>query len=377
MHIADFTTPHSGGFIACLSTLGLYGGKEGWRFIFVFPEAAQKNSWAEQLSQNGYKLYFLPSRAPLLNVTNIIREIALKEQANIIHTHFSNYNIPACLASLQLRWAKKAVRVIWHFHSDWRIQLTFLRRIKDFILYNILGRFTYGISVAEHIRENMISRGMQRRRMFYVPNGFDINRIQSRVDSASIRQELGIAADKIVFLTFGWEPITKGVDIVLEAFEILTRQCKNATLLLVGTEMMNNYVEAWEGGEAHEWLVLAAPREQVAEYYKASDVFISASRSEGFPYSVAEAMGANLPIISSDIPGVAWAKQAKGVLLFESGNAIALSQAIQGVLSWPEQELQDRKQSNQQFIVENYTVEKWAKNIIDVYITIQSDDENL
>ena len=118
-------------------------------------------------------------------------------------------------------------------------------------------------------------------------------------------------------------------------------------------------------------------KEQVAEYYKASDVFISASRSEGFPYSVAEAMGANLPIISSDIPGVAWAKQAKGVLLFESGNAIALSQAIQGVLSWPEQELQDRKQSNQQFIVENYTVEKWAKNIIDVYITIQSDDENL
>ena len=44
------------------------------------------------------------------------------------------------------------------------------------------------------------------------------------------------------------------------------------------------------------------PRDQVFEYFSMSDVFLSASRGEGLPVAVLEAMACNRPVILSDIP---------------------------------------------------------------------------
>ena len=40
-------------------------------------------------------------------------------------------------------------------------------------------------------------------------------------------------------------------------------------------------------------------------YHKAADVYLSASRTEAFPYSVLESISQNTPLVVSDIPGTA------------------------------------------------------------------------
>ncbi len=222
IHIADFSTPHSGGFVSSLKALKTHAVTRGFRLVFAFPAAAKETQWVLDMQKMGYVVYFLPMRPSMVTIIKIIRQIAKNESAAIIHTHFSNYNFPACVVSLLLSWQNKKVRTIWHFHSDWRIRMTFARKIKDLILYKILGQYAYGISVSENIKENIISRGMPRQRICYVPNGFDIDRVNaSKSDSETVRREIGIPESAKVFLAFGWEPITKGIDLLVTAFEIL------------------------------------------------------------------------------------------------------------------------------------------------------------
>ena len=40
----------------------------------------------------------------------------------------------------------------------------------------------------------------------------------------------------------------------------------------------------------------------VADYFRAADIFVSASQAEGMPNAVLEALAASLPVILSDIP---------------------------------------------------------------------------
>ena len=368
IHIADFATPHSGGFVSSLESLGVHAKAEGFRTVFIFPEAAKRTQWAIEMMKNGYILYFLPPNQSVFALVKIIKQIAKNESAEIIHTHFSNYNFPATIASLLLNWENNAVRTVWHFHSDWRIRMTLKRKIKDFILYKVLGHYVYGISVSENIKENIVARGMPRGRIYYVPNGFDINRVTSSQRSAEIiRQEIGIPEGKKVFLAFGWEPITKGVDLLLAAFDTLVTQSTDTVLFLVGTDDMKQYVENWTRGIRRDWIILAEPRETVADFYKVSDVFVSASRSEGFPYSVAEAMAAKLPIVSSNIPALHWARNVEGVAFFESGNENSLFQAMKKVLEWSEAERTQKTSTSNKFVSEHYSLEKWSENIIEIY----------
>jgi glycosyltransferase involved in cell wall biosynthesis len=56
------------------------------------------------------------------------------------------------------------------------------------------------------------------------------------------------------------------------------------------------------GLQEHAKLTGMIPRDKVFEYFSTSDVFVSASRGEGLPVAVLEAMACNRPVILSDIP---------------------------------------------------------------------------
>lgn len=375
VHIADFTTPHAGGFISSLKVLASEAKAKGYQVVMVFPAAAEKTAWALQLQQNGFALRFLPSQLTLFSLVWHIRSVVYEENSELLHTHFSNYNFPAAIVSVLSLFTNRKAYVVWHFHSDWRTRLTLKRRVKDFILYRLLGRVTFGIAVSESIREEISGRGMPLQRIKYVPNGFDAERLAGcDKDKDTLRGELGIPQQTRVFLAFGWEPVTKGVDLLLAAFAQLCNgeKCDKVGLLLIGKEPMLQYVNEWSRGDKPSWLYLAEPRERVAELYTVSDVFISASRSEGFPYSVVEAMASRLPVISSDIPGVAWAKGVHGVVFFPSCDVTDLATRISEVTSWNSEEWNCNVNANYSFVTEKYSLQTWAKNVLEVYDAIMN-----
>jgi len=79
---------------------------------------------------------------------------------------------------------------------------------------------------------------------------------------------------------------------------------------------------------------LLGSRRDVPELLATSDIFVLSSRSEGFPVSILEAMAAGLPVVASDVGGIAEAVvHGETGFLVPTGDAAALADALERLLA--------------------------------------------
>ncbi|MGB3312363.1 MAG: glycosyltransferase family 4 protein [Nodosilinea sp.] len=127
-----------------------------------------------------------------------------------------------------------------------------------------------------------------------------------------MRGQLGIPLNATVVVYHGrMEQYRKGLDVLLDAWDDLSNRFPGEKwwLLLVGTG--SNVVELKQR-------IAELPRQNVAwvneyvldrtlmqQYLRSADVYVLPSRHEGFPVAPLEAMACGLPIVATDVPGVA------------------------------------------------------------------------
>jgi glycosyltransferase involved in cell wall biosynthesis len=372
IQIADFGAPYSGNFIASLLALEGVLKKAGLRQVLILSEKAKDKAWLAKLYNNNVSVHLLPKNASPFYLAKEISRIALIEKAIILHTHFTRFDVPAWLAGILMRMKKKTPCIVWHVHSNFPIKHTLARLIKDTLKLRLMGRSVEMITVSEELRRSYAAMGFTKT-VQVVPNGIDLIRATTVSKSKrEMRKELGISKNTVLLLSFGWDPITKGIDLLIEAANKLSAEMK-FNLLIIGEDRLKEFIAKQFGEILPSWLLISEPKENVADLYTAADIFISASRWEGCPYSVMEAMANGLPIISSDIPALEWARPAEGVVFFEPYNSQELAQTIKKVIYWSPQKLANLAESNHKYIRTGYSVNAWAQNIYNIYERLLKD----
>ena len=167
---------------------------------------------------------------------------------------------------------------------------------------------------------------------------------------------------------FAWSPEVKGLDIAAQAVKSVRTDERVILAVVCGREMNAERLSAWlsertgiSGNE--DFLRFVPPVENVFEYFEACDFFISASRSEGFPSSVLECLGAERTCVSSDIPAVtSWAGEVESVYFFKSGDASDCARTVKRAVSDPPGE--EALRVGAALVKERYSVENWCKNVI-------------
>jgi len=368
LHAASFAPEHPGNFVAALEALDRAGAARGFRQAFAFPAAAAARPWLADLRAAGRDVTTLPPGAGPLAATRALARLARDRDAVLLHAHFGAYDLPAWLAARLFRGGGRPPEVLWHLHSDLERGGGAARRAREALRWRLLSRRVHLVAVSPHVREQAAARGVDPARVRVLPNGVDTGRARiSDAEPSAARAAAGIGPDRTVLLVFGWDPERKGADLALEAMEALAPGAPGLVLALVGGPALEAFVGARYGGTPPPWLRVLPPHAHPADYYRMADLFLSASRREGMPYSVAEAMANGRPVLASRIPGHRPALEAPGAVGFGPGDAGALEGAIREALGWSPEERARRGEANRAFADARLGIGAWTEGMLAIY----------
>ena len=164
------------------------------------------------------------------------------------------------------------------------------------------------------------------------------------------------------FLTIGrFTPLHKGIDILIEAFDIFAHRNKDWQLVIVGEgDEEPKFKSMIKQYQLEDRITIHPFTNQIQQYYSQAQIYVLSSRWEGMPLVLVEAMSHGLPVVSSDLPV---SKEILGDLgmYFQNGNtqelALRLEEATK--LNW-QVESQKAKNIAQRFDI-HQIIEQWKQ----------------
>jgi len=130
----------------------------------------------------------------------------------------------------------------------------------------------------------------------------------------------------------------------------------DAHLFLVGDGPLRPSLEAMaQSLRIRDRVTFLGYRQDVAAVLKASDIYVHSTHSDGFGIAACEAMAAGLPVVASDVPGLAQVVAGAGIL-FPPGDEKTLAHHLNALIKSPEKQREMGRASLQrarQFSVEN------------------------
>jgi glycosyltransferase involved in cell wall biosynthesis len=168
-----------------------------------------------------------------------------------------------------------------------------------------------------------------------------IDRFATAHDPLVLRRQRGLTADAIIFANVGSVCERKGQHVFVRAIERLERD------LAIGGRALPPRQYLMVGARAGDYLdslrqeialrrltnvVLVGETAEPNAFYRASDIFVCSSFEESFPRVLMEAAAFRLPIVSTNVDGVAELLDADDAWLVPPGDAALLAVAMRAAL---------------------------------------------
>lgn len=361
LFLCGYQAVYGGNFIPSLMALEEGFQQQGGQCVYVFPAEAMQRVWFAQLQQMGKTVDVFPFNASRLTQIKHLTDLVQKYHITIIHSHF------APIIPLEIfAFLNKNVQVLIHLHSDFSSGKQSLKiKLKNLLIYKILSARVRFISVSKAFVNYNPAK------IYWIPNALAIKRMPcEHILGEQIRKKYGVDKRDILCEIFGWSPKVKGVDIAVEAIKQLHTQNPSYKLAIIcGREMTVEKMPIWVASHTscsgrEDFLLYLPPTEDVFGYHEAADMLLSASRSEGFPYSILEMLSLGKPCVMSDIPGVSWAKKYPLSYVFASENISACKQAV----------IQAITGKNKMFLSQtadqirtDYNIHTWVNRVLNTY----------
>ena len=214
---------------------------------------------------------------------------------------------------------------------------------------------THVFGVSDDLCRVARSLGVPDAKLQVVGNGVDLDKFQ-RLDKAEARQRLGLAPQDKVLVSVGGLVERKGFHRVIDVLPGLAARFPTLRLLIVGgaTAEGNNRAEleaqvASLGLQDQVQFLGPQPHDQLAPILSAADVFVLATRNEGWANVFLEAMACGLPVVTTDVGGnreVVVSEDYGLVVPFGDQNALAKALAEALVKPWNTDKITAYAQTN-------------------------------
>jgi teichuronic acid biosynthesis glycosyltransferase TuaC len=163
------------------------------------------------------------------------------------------------------------------------------------------------IAVSGALRQAIVRMGIPEAKAAVVPNGVDLEKFHP-VPQQMARQRLGLGGKRIILSAGNLVP-NKGFDLLVRALRLLIDEYRvdGLQLVIVGGGSERRPLERLASqlsltGQIH--FAGAVPHERLHLWYSAADVFCLASRREGWPNVLLEALACGTPVVATAVGGI-------------------------------------------------------------------------
>lgn len=271
-----------------------------------------------------------------LGAFRVVKALHKQGRCDLIDAHFAFPDGDA--GTLLGRWLKVPVTITLRGTEVPLARLAGRRRR----MLLALQRAARVFSVADALRRHAVALGVAEEKTQVVGNGVDAARFQA-MPKEEARRRLDLPTQAPVLITIGGLTERKGFHRVIELLPALRQQFPGLCYLVVGgASAEGDWGPRLRGQVAELGLqdavrfLGALPPDELKWPLSAADVFVLATRNEGWANVILEAMACALPVVTTDVGGnaeVVCSEELGTVVPF--GDAAALRAAIAEALRKP------------------------------------------
>lgn len=160
-------------------------------------------------------------------------------------------------------------------------------------------------AVGSDLRSRVLELGIPASKVYDFRRGVDTDRFCPG-DRQEARRRLGLAGEEPLLLWVGNMVPVKGLDVLLEACRLLRAEGRRFRLALVGDGPLRSRLEA-QAAESLGATVLfagAAAHHDLPDWYRAADLTVLSSRSEGIPNVLLESLACGTPFVATRVGSI-------------------------------------------------------------------------
>ncbi|MHA1294347.1 MAG: glycosyltransferase family 4 protein [Promethearchaeota archaeon] len=366
-----------GGLAHFTRDLAINLGKNNIKVDFLCSTLSKEGPIFQKLAKNvrliKKKCYLLEDNNNFLRIKNPIfntLSFLLKYGKNydLIHVHSYIY-FSTMQTVLYKKIFGKKIPLILHLHGGIqtsnfestsiieKIMLIFKKYSFDLTIGKIMmyaADAIISVSKDDLFALNKVFRINRKKHNYYIPNALDTN---------NFKKINGIEREYIGFI--GRLTKIKGIDLFLKLIEKYNQIDKNQKFLIIGEGPYLSFVK----NALKQYPIIfheRVPHEEMPKYYNKCSIFVQTSRAEGLPTCVIEALACEVPVVASNVGGIAeLIKNGKTGYTFESGD---IDMAIKHILKIEKENAFDAIGKNGRVLIESkYSWNQIVKKIILIY----------
>ena len=327
----------------------------------------------QQLQSTGVHVHALGLRGPLGIPVVVWKLICLlrSERPNIVQTWMYHADLIGGLAA-RLAGVKN---VIWNIRNTLIPQGTWSR---SQLVVRLCAKLSHWVPrrivcCAEAARSIHVVMGYAAEKMIVIPNGYDLSVFCfTPGHKQQMREQLGFSKDVIVIGTVGrFDPLKDYQNFVSAATRVGTvRPQVRFVMVGRGVDASNAQLRDWLASTGFsDRFILLGERSDVAHLMAALDIYCLASRAEGFPNVVAEAMSLQVPCVVTNVGDAALIVKDTGKVV-PPDDSTALADALIGMIDLTHEQRVILGKRARRVIEGSYSIEMVAQQYKNLYSSL-------
>jgi glycosyltransferase involved in cell wall biosynthesis len=186
------------------------------------------------------------------------------------------------------------------------------------------------LAVSQDLKDKIVDFGISPEKVHVWHQGVDLTRFFPG-DRKEARQRLSIPQGARTILWVGRMVAVKGVDVLLHAYALVRAKGVDSRLYLVGDGPLRSSLELLSGRlglQDNVSFVGARLHDDLPDWYRAADMMVLPSWSEGLPNVLRESLACGTPFVASRVGGIPDLAVGTNGRLVEPGQPTALAHAL-------------------------------------------------